>query len=315
MAAKRDKNVPVGEKVISTAMLILLAVVVAGIVGGGFLKGPTPASGKGEISYPLPEGWSLDGGWEVYPRGRLYEKIDGREPLFEEYGVIRLESASATTGGQAVEVYIYTMADADGALGIYLANMPMEFEEADAGSMADISGGQARAFQGQTYLEIMSLAKESDPKRLISLAANLLKHTVKEGKTSQGVFELLPSESRIRGSLALNRDNTFGLKSLTNTFTASYENDDVFFDYLLRKLTSTDEGETILKNVQNEIVDFGGTVFTAGPDRLDAEFLGKKLFLRRQGLLLIGVYGEMSRDDAAEQLEILRKRVNDDGKQ
>jgi hypothetical protein len=298
-------RIPKSENLISTLLLVGLAGIVVWVFSGAFR--PKAAMEKPVRSaYPLPAGWKITVKWETYPNGKLYEKIDGREPLFLEYGVTRLDFAAAEfkKSGKGFDIYRYQMRDADGALGVYLAAASGEAKELDLGSMADISGGELRVFQGSVYLEIQPQEKAPDEKLARELAQALLAGIKAPKSSGSGILDLLPKTGRIKGSLAINKESVFGLKSLSGTYSAAYEENGRQIDYLVRKISSS-EGQKVLEIIRDEIKEFEGKIVEFKPDRLSAELFGKKLILVLDPNLLLGAYGEEANMDAL--LKKLRK--------
>jgi hypothetical protein len=296
----RKQTTPLKEKIISTTLIVLLAVFVLHLVGQGFFR-PHRAK-KVASKQMLPPGWSAAEPWEVYPNGRLYEKIDGREPLFQQYGVVQLRYAAVSKDKNDFEVYLYDMQTPDGALGIYLANSPSEFKDLDIGVMSDISGGQVRVLKGRTYLEILSLSEKAPQNLLLALASGLTQNIPVEKTTQRTAVDLLPKEGRVRGALILNRENTYGLARLTDIFSATYHQGQDEYDLLVRKITPS-EGRKMISAVAEEIREFDGKIIQNNPDSLTAEFMGKTLILNLHGNFMIGIYASMPVQQAQQRLE------------
>ncbi len=308
------RNVPKRENVTSAILLVALGLFVASIALEGFFR-----HSKAQVSrpakpsaaaYPLPSGWTLTGNWEVYPNGRLYEKIDGRETLFQQYGVVKMEFASVAGNGKQFDVYIYQMNDTDAALGVYLAQTPSEFSEIDIGAaMADLSGGQIRAFQGKTYLEIQPQEKNTDSRLTKDLAKSVLAGIPREKAGAGSILDALPKSGRVKGSLVLNKDNTYGLKSLNNAFSASYDINGQSFDCLVKK-ARPNEGEKALRKVRDEIKEFDGRIIEFQPNKLSADMMGKTLIVFRDGDILRGACGESPPAELEKLLTALRNPTN-----
>jgi hypothetical protein len=288
------------EKWVSSILIILLGVLTLHLVGEGFF-GPHAADRSGGTAM-LPAGWTASGPWEVYPAGRMYEKIDGREPLFQQYGALRLRYIDVSKDGDDFEIYVYDMKSADGALGIYLANTPSKFDDLDLGTMADVSGGQVRVLRGKTYLEVLALAEKLSEKTLVELAAGLTKNMPEEKEAQRTAVDLLPRQGRIRGSLILNRENTYGLSKLTDIFSASYKLGDDEFDFLIRKISPTDSRK-MLSALAEEIREFDGKIFKIEQGVMIAEFMGKTLILKETGDFLVGINGSLDPKRSEQTLD------------
>jgi hypothetical protein len=258
------------------------------------------------FAYRLPPGWQLVGRWESYPRGKLYEKIDGRETLFNEYGVLRLDCAAATVGALTFDVFIYHMANPDGALGVYLAASPAESREIDIAPMAGVAGGEVRAVVGRVYLEVQPQEKNVDEKLPIALAKTILAGTPPEKSSAGSILAMLPKAGRVNGSLAYNAESALGLNSLGKTYSATYE-DGKPYDVLVRRISPA-EGDKVLAAVRDEVKKFEGNVTLFQPGKLRAQVVGKDLLLVRDGSLLVGIYSD--RNDLEALYEQLKAKRN-----
>ncbi len=307
-----NKYVPKSEKISSFVLLLALVGGVLAVLMTGMVQpkpsAATPAQKK-QIAYTLPPKWSLVGDWEIYPEDKIYEKIDGQAALYQQYGVDRLDFASAASKKFSFDIYIYTMKTPDAALGVYLALQPQEFSEINLGDMADASIGMVRAFRGRYYLEVQAADKKSDSSLAQSLAADVLKNLKPEKSSAAAIYTILPKTGRVQGSLTLNKDNAFGLKSLGQTFSASYELAGVEFDYLVRKISQPKAAVSILDQAKKEILEFGGKMIDIRPDRISADFMGKKLILLCSDNFIIGLYGNLPMDRAQENLALLEKNL------
>ncbi len=283
-------QIPKSEKLVSFLLLVGLAGIVVGVFAGAF--SPKPAvEEKVRASYPLPPGWKIAGKWETYPDGKLYEKIDGRETLFQSFGVIRLDFAPVVFNENKFDVYLYHMRNPDGALGVFLDSSPEQTGEINLVSMTNVAGGELRAFQSSVYLEIQAQEKSFDEKLLRQLAKSLLSGIKPPISSGTSLFDLLPKSGRITGSLAYNKESALGLKSLAGSYSASYLENGRQIDYVVRKISGSD-GTKILEKVRSELMEFEGKIIEFKPDRLAGEILGKKLFLVLHDQVLLGAYGE-----------------------
>jgi len=286
------------ERTVSALLLAGLAVFCVWVLAGGRIQ---PAAEKRNSAPALPTGWAFSAPWEIYPNGRLYEKINGREPLFQEYGVVRLECAEASKGGQTFDVYLYRMNDPAGAVGVYLAHAAGEAKELDLGSMAESSGGRLRAVQGTTYLELLAQDKAFNESLALDLARGVMGSGLKD--QGRGMIDVFPKRGRVKGTLAFNQESAFGLESLAKTVSAQYREGDVEFTFLVRR-TSGGDGQKVLEKVRDEIKEFEGKILDFRPGKLAAEFSGKTLLFVADGPAVYGIYGE---GPAARLGELLAK--------
>jgi len=301
-------EVPRSEKNVSAALLIALGAIFLFVVLAGKQSPPDRESQPGiasiKLPYKLPAGAKLTEGWHSYPEQRIYEKIDGRAALFQEYGIDRLDFASVSFDKTAFDIYSYVMKDAKAALGVYLEEASQESRELDLADLADLAGATVRAVKGNTYLVVMPLARDADKKGTIELARSILSSLGGTGTASKTVIDLLPKNGRIKGTLVYNKESAFGLRSLGDTVSARYRVRGKEFDFFLRKV-SRNKGDEFLQAVHEELKRFGAENLTFEDGRLAAMFLGRCISLVRVEGIVGGVYGDMTAEQARKCLEML----------
>jgi len=108
----------------------------------------------------------------------------------------------------------------------------------------------------------------------------------------------------------LNTDNTYGLKSLGNTFSAGYEVNGQSFDLLIKKIDPQKDDQTIQK-ARDELKEFDGKVLTFQSDKLTAEILGNTLILVKEGNQIRGAYGSMPAGELESQISKLKDQADE----
>ena len=317
----RITKTPKAEKLISIFLLILLTLFSLLVLKGNSLFRPAAVSPTVMLSgvaagRQLPPGWQLEDGWQTYPEEKLYEKINGRAPLFQEHGLIQLDFASASKDNFFFDIYMYKMKNSYAALGIYLEEYPSASREIDLGTRADIAGAMVRVYQNSIYLVIMPLDKESSEKPALDLASFILQEieaeagsedTVETTDISADILSLFPAKGLIKRSLRFNKNSTFGLGSLNNIFSIDCQQDNIIFQYLLKPdLSGKETVDLVLKDIETELREFGAEIIQADLNTLAGKIFGQYIFLSQQKNMLLGVYGPISHDQAWEKLEVLR---------
>lgn len=298
---------------ISSLLVAALAGFAVAVVVGGF----GPGGEEGDVGhspsagYAVPDPWRVVDGWQRYPADRIYEKINGRATLFLSYNVVLLDSVSASRDDRTFDIEVYRMADADGAVGVYLAEASPKASPLGISPLADTSGGLVRAVRGRHYVKVMSIDQTGDDAEAVALTTAVLAVLNDEAGQATGIIDVLPPDGRVAGALAYHKKDAYGLTSLRETFSCTYQRDGLAFDVLVRSVAAG-RGRDILTAVRDELGEFGGEVSAFDGEFLAGVLFGRRMLLRRDGDILFGVYGPMTIEQAHAQLRRVAARVRTD---
>lgn len=150
-------------------------------------------------STSFASGWTEEQEPQVFPKGQLYDYIDGGAELYEEFGAIRLTVRQFRKSNDELELLTCEMASPAAALGIYL--MQIGTERSITGIKARNSGStsQVTAVRGKTYIQITSLNSSAEMQTPMVNLANWALASGSDGKPIS-LFGMLPRDSLIPGS-------------------------------------------------------------------------------------------------------------------
>ncbi|PWB75396.1 hypothetical protein C3F09_02580 [candidate division GN15 bacterium] len=148
---------------------------------------------------PFAPGWTEAQEPQVFPKGRLYDYIDGGAELYEEFGVIKLTVCQYQKEQDELELLVYDMESPDAALGIYL--MQAGTERPIAGIVARNSGSssQVNAVRGKSFIQITSLSSSPAMQEPTIALCNQVMAAVPEGKPVS-LLTMLPRDRLVAGS-------------------------------------------------------------------------------------------------------------------
>ncbi len=296
---KREISFP--ERIICIVLILGLLAVIFGLLikpmfsvfGNEFAR---IGFARSDFKYQLPEGIRFIVAWQSFPEGRIYEKIDGRATLFKEYGVERLDFASVQYGKDEFDIYIYVMRSVDGALGVYLAEQPEGGKQISLGTIAEKTRTVIRVCKGNIYLNVIAVRENPDIRKGIKIAKALCESFETQKRNKLNILSVLPVKGMLRSSLSLNKEETFGLQSLSNTISADYEYEGFEFTYFVKKLNDNDEsGIILMQKIYDELKEFGAEhlKITDNNDFIECDLFGRRLLIRLHRRYLIGIYGRM----------------------
>lgn len=289
------------ESVISICLLAVLALIGVGI----FVKqskydasqygADTEAGVKSEApiesSTSAPAGFETLSKAESYNADNLYEKIDGKAPLYLEAGFKELTTqrfVSISNKDLWMELYIYDMGNIKNAFGVY-SEQRREGSEAFATIPFAYKTSNALYFvHGKYYIEIVGASESVELSKAIAEAAQKAEANLAvEPNANIPELAFFPKEDLVPDSFKLYMVNAFGLDKLTNIFTARYKVGNETITAFIGKKADLKEAEAtaesyrkfltengaVTKNTDNKtlagkVMDSYGTteiVFTAGP--------------------------------------------------
>ena len=301
------------ESAVSICLLAVLVLVAAGVllkqadvnmsrfgtdpVAAGVIESePQAMTAQGEIPLTtlLPQGFKKLSESEFYNPENLYEKINGKAPLYTESGFQNLLTqrfASTQDENLWVELFIYDMANLRNAFSVYSRQRRADVEILPGTQFAYRTSNGLYFVHGKYYIELVGSSESPELSVAMSQTAEHIRTKLPVDKDKE-IAELtfFPPEGLVAGSNRLYLASTFGFKDLTNVFTAAYKlgdgtitafigrrpdaNDarkmaESYYRFLIENggaaKPTTDES---LKSRQEKVVDFYGTteiVFAVGP--------------------------------------------------
>ncbi len=214
----------------------------------------TPAAG----GLALPE---TLGAWrmaypEWFPRERIYEKINGRDVLFFQFGVERLHCAT-WSGPGTWDMYLYTMREAAGARGVWLAEKPPTAQFAAEQLWA--TPGSAAVQHGPYYLYLSASAPDEPWEHATNLLALLCAHLPITADTTRDPAALLPRSGMRDDSLQYHANDAFGFDTLDGIHAAAYREDDDDAIWFVTVADNDRRAAALVAQYREEFTHFGGS--------------------------------------------------------
>lgn len=237
-----------------------------------------------------PAGFEALSKAENYNADNLYEKIDGKAPLYLEAGFKELSTQRFVKTGDPnlwMELYIYDMGNIKNAFSVYSVQKRAESEAFPSTQFAYRSGNALYFVHGKYYIELVGSSESEGLFKAVTEVCTKIQTNLTIDHDS-GIAELaiFPQENLVSGSFKLYLANAFGFEKLTNIFTARYQSgEEIITAFISKRADSKDaeviadsyrkfliENGAVIKNTEKtlagKVMDSFGTteiVFTAGP--------------------------------------------------
>jgi hypothetical protein len=295
-------SVPGREKRLESVISICLLAVLILIGAGVFVKQSNYSVSQYSIQHqsdisqsPIsdgltPAGFEILSKAESYNADNLYEKIDGKAPLYLEAGFKELSTqrfAETSDPNLWMELYIYDMGNIKNAFSVYSVQRRDDCEAFPTIPFAYKTDNALYFVDGKYYIEIVGSSKSGELfKATAEVAQRVKTNLVVDLNASIAELAFFPQENLVPGSMKLYVVNAFGFEKLTDIFTARYKLGNETVTAFLSKRTDSKDAETIaerycsfliengavIKNTEKtlagKVMDSYGTteiVFTAGP--------------------------------------------------
>jgi len=227
---------------------------------GPLLEQTEPNTQEPALDALTPEGFKKLSEIETYEAGNLYEKINGKAPLYTESGFVKLFTQrfiSKDDESLWMELFVFDMAAIRNAFSIYSVQ-----KRADARLLAFAGPGPCYQtsngvyfLHGKYYIELIGSTESSDlDKAMIKVATKFASQTaIDDAKITE--FALFPEEDFVPGSFKLYLANAFGFDGFTDIFTCRYKLGDQSITTFLSKRPDPQDARTTAESYYNFLIE------------------------------------------------------------
>jgi hypothetical protein len=270
-----------------------------------------------ELSSLVPAGFEMLSKVEVYNSENLYEKINGKAPLYLESGFKELSTqrfVSINDRSLWMELYAYDMSTVKNAFSVYSVQKRAESEAFPSMQFAYKTGNALYFVHGKYYVEIVGSSESGELFSAMAEAARKIQANLAIDHDS-GIteFAVFPQENLVAGSIKLYLVNAFGLDKLTNIFTARYKVGNETITAFIGKRADSKEAEAIAESYRKFLTENGAVTKNTDNKMLAGkvmDFYGTTEIVFTTGPFVAGIH-EAENQQAAEKLaEILINKLN-----
>ena len=273
---------------------------------------PAPESENSPV-IQVPAGFDKLSEPEVYDAENLYEKINGKAPLYTEAGFLKLYCQRFVNKSDTnlwMEVFLYDMSNVRNAFSVYSMQrrpdaraLPTFVQTYGYGT----SNGLYFVY-GRYYTEVIGSA-ESDQLviAMLETAANIQKNPIVASDLKIEELDLFRSENLVPESAKLYLKNAFGFEGLSDIFTAQYRIDGREITVFFSKRPNAQDAASMAEQYSKFIVENGATVKQTTSGFLKNkvfDFYGATEIVFTTGKFIVGVH-EAENQDAAEKAAMI----------
>ncbi|MFZ0035200.1 MAG: DUF6599 family protein [Sedimentisphaerales bacterium] len=264
-----------------------------------------------------PAGYEMLSKAESYNADNLYEKIDGKAPLYLEAGFKELSTqrfVSTSDKGLWMELYIYDMANIKNAFSVYSEQRRAEAEVFPSMQFAYKSGNALYFVHGKYYIEIVGASESGELSKAIAEAAQKIEANLAIDPNA-GIAELsfFPQENLVPGSFKLYVVNAFGCEKLTDVFTARYQLGNETITAFISKKADSKEAEATAESYRNFLTENGAVIKNTDNKTLVGKVMdsyGTTEIVFTAGPFVAGIHEAEDQQAAEKMAEVLISRLN-----
>ncbi len=263
---------------------------------------------KPALSSLVPTGFEALSKTGVYNPDNLYEKINGKAPLYTDSGFEKLYTQrfiNAKDESLWAELYVYDMGTMKNAFSVYSVQKRAEAEPFGPMRFAYRTANALYLVHGKYYVELVGSAESDELFRAMAEVIRKIRANLTIDPDA-GIAELalFPEEDFIAGSVKLYLVNAFGSEGLTDTFTARYKLDDRTVAAFLSKRSNSQEAQVVAKGYYEFLINNGATPAQTDRKILEGkivDFYGTTEIVFAIGPYVAGIH-EAENQQAAENL-------------
>ncbi len=261
----------------------------------------------------LPQGYTQFTQVEIYDSGNLYEKIDGKAPLYVESGFVQLLTQRFVNKQDEslwMELFVYDMASLRNAFSVYSRQRRAGVEMLPTMQFAYRTTNGLYFVHGKYYIELIGSAESAELFDAMTEAGGKTQAQFAPGDSAQ-ITELtfFPEENLVAGSNRLYLESAFGFKDLTDILTAQYRLGDETITAFLSKRQDSKDAQAMAGKYYDFLIENGGAAKPTRHEVLEShqgkmiDFYGTTEIVLAVGPFLAGIH-EADNRQAAEELAV-----------
>jgi hypothetical protein len=266
-----------------------------------------------ESGYQGVGGFSPVGKAEIYDTDNLYEKIDGKAPMYQDTGFMKLTTqrfVSNTNPELGFEQYLYDMGNTRNAFSVYSRQKRadvFDIPDLDATGFAYRTTNSIYIAHGQYYIEMVGFA-ESDEllDAMKGIAQKLLAQFPVDDKDKITEIGIFPP-GIVVGSVQLQINDAYGFDGLTNTWSAKFKINDKAVTIFFSKRNNADEAKKVAKSYNDFMISNGAKVVNSETSMLD--FMGSTEIVFATGSFVGGVHEAGDRQAAEKAAKVFSEHL------
>ena len=265
------------------------------------------------FSLPLPPGFEFFSNPEQYTADNLYEKINGKAPLYLQAGFVSLTSRRFRSSQQPelwFEASVYDMANSHNAFAVYSMQ-----KRSGAATVPDLEVDHYKTENGlylqydRYYLEIVGSAVSTVLDAGMSALARELLAAAPEKEEKVNEFRLFPVQNLDLDGFKLIPENAFGSDLFAATFVARYQLNGQQITAFIAPQDSPEQAQQVAADFYRFLLENGGSAEEPVSSMQTVDLYGLLEIVFAAGPYVAGVHEGENRQQAVEIADRLRNAL------
>lgn len=232
-----------------------------GIVSNSNQAGKNSAGALIDFGAVIESGWSLFGQSQNYREGSLYEKIDGKAPLYLDAGfksLITQRIANDSNDLLWFEIYVYDMGKGLNSFSVYSQQKRSGVESLKGIESGYKTENAVFLTAGKHYIELIgALPDKVLNDELVRMAGKLAGALSSGGSAESADFEFFPAENLDKQSITVIKADAFGYQGFTDIFIADYKIQGQLIKAFVRKNADKDAAKKLADEYSKFLSELG----------------------------------------------------------
>jgi len=268
----------------------------------------------------MPQGFNTLSHTELYNPENLYEKINGKAPLYLESGFVSLSTQrfiSKEDESLWMELFVYDMANIKNAFSVYSVQKRAGVELLPSMQFAYKTSNGLYFVHGKYYIELLGSCESAELLQVMGQVVEKISVNLpidREVKVAE--LALFPKEGLVPGGAKLYLANAFGFAGLIDTFAARYKIGDETITAFLGRYSDSKDARNKAQSYYNFLIENGGKVKPAVSEALKTieskvvDFYGTTEIVFAIGPFVAGVHEAESQPSAEKLAAVLANKLN-----
>jgi len=265
-----------------------------------------------------PTGFETLSESQMYTEENLYEKINGKAPLYIESGFRKLFTqrfVSKDDQNLWMELFLFDMGTAKNAFSVYSVQRRPDAKASRAMQFAYRTTNASYFAIDKYYVELVGSAQSQELlEAMLAVAEKIPDRLAVAKDTEIAELRLFPQENIVPDSFKLHSAGVFGFEGLTDTFTARYMFGDNRLTAFLSRRRDAQEAQLVAESYYEFLIQNGGVDKPPLNKNIEAkvvEFYGTTEIVFTIGPFLAGIHEAESQQTAEKLAEILINRLKE----
>jgi len=256
---------------------------------------------------------------ETYLADNLYEKINGKAPLYIESGFVKLSTARFVNKNDEslwMELFIFDMEGIKNAFSVYSVQRRPDVEFLPDMQFGYRTNDAPYFVHGKYYVEFIASSKSDELfKAMMETAQKIQMNLPINVNTQIPELSFFPEENLVAGSHKLYLESAFGFEGFTDIFTAQYKFDDEIITAFLSRKDSAAEAIKSFESYHKFLIENGGEEAPSNnPNVKYVDFYGTLEIVTVAGPFVFGIHEAENPQLASKVEKMILNKLREMGK-